>query len=119
MQEGAQPVRVKLLRYTAEQRDFLRRFVGRLLENDLANRNPRATWCSAPLLVPKTGPDGYRFTVDLRPVNRVTVLLSWPMPHLESELSRLVGSKVFATFGLSHGYWQLAWTNLPRTASLS
>jgi Reverse transcriptase (RNA-dependent DNA polymerase) len=29
------------------------------------------------------------------------------MPHFESELSRLQSSKVFATFDLSHGYWQL------------
>jgi hypothetical protein len=30
------------------------------------------------------------------------------MPHLESELSRLSGSKFFATFDLSHGYWQVS-----------
>ena len=29
------------------------------------------------------------------------------MPHVESELSRLQSSKFFATFDLSHGYWQL------------
>jgi RNase H-like domain found in reverse transcriptase/Reverse transcriptase (RNA-dependent DNA polymerase)/Integrase zinc binding domain/Integrase core domain len=45
--------------------------------------------------------------VDLRPVNKQTVPISWPMPHVESELSRLHGSNYFSTFDLSHGYWQL------------
>jgi hypothetical protein len=31
----------------------------------------------------------------------------WPMPYVESEVSRLHGSNYFATFDLSHGYWQL------------
>jgi hypothetical protein len=30
------------------------------------------------------------------------------MPHLDSELNRVAGSSVFATFDLSQGYWQLS-----------
>jgi hypothetical protein len=41
-------------------------------------------------------------------VNKKTIPWSWPIPHVESELSRLKSSKVFATFDLSHGYWQLS-----------
>jgi Reverse transcriptase (RNA-dependent DNA polymerase) len=42
------------------------------------------------------------------PVNKQTVPTAWPMPHIESELSTVSGSKCFATFDLSDGYWQLA-----------
>jgi hypothetical protein len=39
-----------------------------------------------------------RFTVDLRPVNKVTVPQVWPIPHLESELARVSRATCFATF---------------------
>jgi hypothetical protein len=107
LQPDAIPVRVKLRRYPQEQRDFLKSFVDQLVSSGLAYRNASSTWCSAALLVPKPGPARFRFTVDLRPVNKQTVPLAWPMPHIESELSRLQGSTYFATFDLSHGYWQL------------
>ena len=107
LKPDAVPVRVRLRRYSQEQRDFLALFVKTLEEAGMVYRNPSAAWCSAPLLVPKPGPAQFRFTVDLRPVNRQTIPCSWPMPHVESELSRLQSSKFFATFDLSHGYWQL------------
>jgi RNase H-like domain found in reverse transcriptase/Reverse transcriptase (RNA-dependent DNA polymerase)/Integrase zinc binding domain len=107
LRPDATPVRCKLRRYPPEQRAFLASFVDRLVANGLAYRNPHSTWCSAPLLVAKPGPSQFRFTVDLRPVNKLTVPHTWPMPHLESELALVHGSKCFASFDLSNGYWQL------------
>jgi hypothetical protein len=91
LQPDAKPVRVKLRRYSQEQRVFLKTFVDELVSHGLAYRNSSSAWCSAHLLVPKQGPAKYRFTVDLRPINRQTVPTSLPMPHVESELSRLDG----------------------------
>jgi hypothetical protein len=105
--ENAQPVRVKLRRYLQPHPDFLKRFVDELVKAGLAYRDPQATSCSAALLGPKPGKSRFIFTVDLRPVNMQTVPTSWPMPHVESELSRVRGSKCFATFDLSNCYWQL------------
>jgi hypothetical protein len=82
LQLDATPVRVKLRRYPQEQRDFLKSFVDQLVSSRLAYRNASSTWCSAALLVPKPGPAKFRFTVDLRPVNKQTVPLAWPMPHI-------------------------------------
>jgi hypothetical protein len=107
LQPDAVPIRVKLRRYTQAQKTFLRTFVGELVQHGLAYRNPNSAWCSAPLQVPKNGPSHFRFTVDLRPVNNQTVPTAWPMPHLESELSSVSGSKCFATFDLSNGHSQL------------
>jgi Reverse transcriptase (RNA-dependent DNA polymerase) len=107
LKPGALPARVKVRKYQVEQRELLSRLVGELVANGHAFRNPNATWCAAPLLVPKEGPGNFRFTVDLRPVNRVTVAISWQMPHLESDLGRVSGSQYFSTFDLSSGYWQL------------
>ena len=107
LKPGAVPVRVRVRRYSEEQRNFLSHFIKELEAAGLVYRNPRATWCAAPLLVPKPGPAKFRFTVDLRPVNKQTIPCSWPMPHIESELTRIRDSSYFATFDLSHGYWQL------------
>ena len=102
----AKPVRVKLRNYSQDQRDFLRDFVNRLVANGMAYPNPSAIWASAPLLVPKPGPARFRFTVDLRPVNKFTVQNQYPMPNIECELTRLAHARYFSQFDLSHGYWQ-------------
>lgn len=103
----ATPVRVRLRKYSQAQREFLSRTVAKLVECDMAYPNPTSPWACAPLLVPKPGQDEFRFTVDLRPINRFTVKHQFPMPVIEQELTKVAGSQVFATFDLSHGYWQL------------
>jgi hypothetical protein len=70
LRAGAVHVRVKLRRYPQPQQEFLQRFVNELVLNGMAYRNPNSSWCSAPLLVPKSGPSQFRFTVDLRPAKK-------------------------------------------------
>lgn len=103
----AKPTRVKLRNYSMEQRSFMRTFVAEPMEASMVYSNTTAAWAAAPLLVPKQGPKKLRFTVDPRPVNKYTVRHQYPMPNLEQEISRLSGAGCFATFHLSHGYWQL------------
>jgi len=103
----AKPIRVKLRNYSRDQRDFLNDFVGNLERKGMVYPNPSSPWACAPLLVPKDAPSRFRFTVDLRPVNRFTVKYQYPMPDIEVELSKLAGAKYFGTFDFSHGYWQL------------
>lgn len=103
----AKPVRVRLRNYTQEQREFLADLTKRLIDSNMVFSNPTSPWACAPLLVPKPGPAKFRFTVDLRPVNRYTVKHQFPMPIIEHELTKVAGSTCYATFDLSHGYWQL------------
>ena len=102
----ARPVKVRLRNYSEEQREFLSDMVAKLVRNGMAFPNPTSAWACAPLLVPKPGPARFRFTVDLRPVNKFTVKHQYPVPNLDHELTKLGGSRYFATFDLSHGYWQ-------------
>ena len=69
--------------------------------------NPTARWASAPHLVPKANADEWRFTGDLRNVNRQTIPIKFPLPNVEHELSKAAGCKYFATFDMTQGYWQL------------
>lgn len=102
----AQPIRVRLRKYSQPQQEFLTKLMKQLMDADIIYPNPTASWASAPLLVEKPGPAKFRFTVDLRPVNQFTVKHQYPMPNLEHELTKLSSSAFFATFDLSHGYWQ-------------
>lgn len=103
---GATPIRVKLRNYSQEQREFLQKLIAELVRCDMVYPNPTASWASAPLLVYKSGPAKFRFTVDLRPINQFTVQHHFPMPNLEVELTKVSSSRVYATLDLSHGYWQ-------------
>lgn len=78
----ASPVRVRLCNYSQAQRKFLRNFATQLVNANMAYLNPSSAWACAPLLVPKDGPDEFRFTDDLRPFNRFTVKHQFSMPIL-------------------------------------
>lgn len=102
----AKTVKVRLRKYTQDKRAFLSDFVDKLVRHGLAYANPTFKWACAPLLVPKPGA-WYRFTFDLRPVCKYILRYQYPMPILEHELTKLTGSKYFASFDFSHGYWKL------------
>lgn len=69
----ARPVCVRLRKYSQEQRQFLDNFVTDLIQAGMAYPNPSSPWASAPLIVLKPGAAHFRFTVDLRPINKYTV----------------------------------------------
>lgn len=103
----ARPIRVKLRNYSASQRAFISSLMQDLVRHNLVYANPSSKWACAPLIVPKAGPSQWRFTVDLRPVNRFTVPYQFPMPRVEIELTKTAGSRFYANFDFTHGYWQL------------
>ena len=106
LQKDAIPTVVKLRRYSPEQRQFLKKLMDQLIKLDLVYPNPTSKWGSALHLVPKHGPDGWRFTSDLRPINRWTIAERFPMPNIEHELQKAKGSEFYGDFDLTHGYWQ-------------
>ena len=84
---------------------FLRKKVDELLSHGLVRRNNSSEWACAPLIVLKDGPEKFRFTVDLQPVNSETILHTWPTPDLESMTSELAGDCCFSIINLCHGCW--------------
>lgn len=103
LKPDAKPVHVKIRKYSDSQRRFLRKLVDKLLDAGLVYPNPASKWSCAPHLVPKPGPAKWRFTVDLRPVNRYTYALHFPMPLIEAELAKAAGAKIFCEFDMTHG----------------
>lgn len=97
-------MKIRLRKYSADQRRFLFAFVKTLVKHGMAYSNPTSKWACAPLLVPDPGVE-YRFTSDLRSVNVFTVKHKFPMPNIEHELDSLKTSMVFANVDMSHSYW--------------
>ena len=106
LRADAVPTIVKLRKYTYEQKLFLRKLMKQLIDLDYIYPNPKAKWALAPDLVPKPGPDGSRFTGDLRPINKWTILECFRMPNVDQELEKSKESKFYADFDMTHGYWQ-------------
>lgn len=104
---GARPTIAKARRYKADQRNFLNKYMEELERMGFVVKNNAAQWASAPLLVPKESKARFRMTVDLRGVNAATEPISWPMPHIDSEVYDFSGSDCFATVDFVSGYWQL------------
>lgn len=107
LEPGAKPVRLPARTYSPPQLEFMKNKIAELESLGLIYRNPTATWASPPHIVPKAGPDQFRFTVDLRVVNASTVPRKWPTPNLADVMQNFAGSDRFGIFDAIHGYWQL------------
>ena len=100
------PIKVRQRSYSPEQLKFLKNKVNELADAGYIVRNNTSKWACAPLVVPKPGKEGFRFTVDLRPVNAQTKHAVWPMPHADQMIAKLNGSKCWFKLDFLHGYWQ-------------
>lgn len=66
-----------------------------------------SSWVSPVVMVPKKGAQGWRFCVDFRPVNEITVKDSYPLPRVNDALDGIRGSAWFSSLDLRSGYWQV------------
>lgn len=64
------PYITKARHYSADQRNYMGRFVQCIVEYSMENLNPHAEWASPPLLVVKPGTEKYRLKLYLRRVNQ-------------------------------------------------
>lgn len=74
------PVSVNVRRYSHPIAEVLPKKVDETLKLGLIKPNKRIQWNCLSLIIFKTGPEQYRFTADIRPVNSHTVPYTWPMP---------------------------------------
>lgn len=107
LKQGARPYRATQRRYAPKQRQFLIDTVRKLEKVGALYKNPQAKWASPALAVNKPGSEEFRFTVDLRIPNSHTVPIASSLPHLESSMQTVEGSRCFAKIDMAHAYWQL------------
>ena len=63
----------------------------------------------------------WRFCVDYRKLNDLTLKDSYPLPHIEDTFDALAGSHYFCALDLASGYWQveMAEEDKPKTAFIT
>ena len=81
----------------------------------LSKNNSRACWrrepssspYSAPIVLQKKNDGGWRFCVDYRDFNDVTVKNAFPIPKIDQSFDALRRANFFSSLDLASGYWQV------------
>lgn len=101
----APPIRQRAYRTSAHLRSEIDRQVQKLLSQDIIEESC-SPWALPVVLVKKK--DGtYRFCIDFRKLNSVTVKDSYPLPRPANALDSLSGACWFSSIDLVSEYWQL------------
>ncbi len=105
LKEGAQPVQRGPYPSAWKARKIMQTQVGDMLDADIIEISHSA-WSVPVVLILK--PDGtWRFSVDYRGLNEVTVRNVYPLPRISDILSKLQGAEFFSIMDLQSGYHQL------------
>ncbi|CAL9702845.1 unnamed protein product [Knipowitschia caucasica] len=99
------PIKQRAYRTSPEKRAEIERQVGQLLADGLVEES-FSPWASPVVLVKKKGGQ-WRFCIDYRRLNAVTIKDSHPLPRVDDSLDALAGSMWFSTLDFSNGYWQV------------
>lgn len=102
---GAQPVRIRPYRYPPALKDEIERQVAEMLQKGIIQ--PSFSAFSSPILLVKKKDGSWRFCVDYRHLNALTVKSSFPIPVFDELIDELARAKWFSTLDLNYGYHQI------------
>jgi hypothetical protein len=102
---GSQPVVVRPYLYQTMHKDELERQCTAMLDQGLIRRSSSAF--SSPVLLVKKGDGSWRFYVDYRALNVITVKDAFPIPVVNKLIDELHGAKYFSKLDMRSGYHQV------------
>ncbi|KAJ8037827.1 hypothetical protein HOLleu_18745 [Holothuria leucospilota] len=99
------PISQRAYRTSPKMKVEIQAQIDKLLKDDIIEES-QSPW-SAPIVLVKKKDNTYRFCVDYRKLNAVTIRDSHPLPRVDDILDAIAGSQYFSTMDLTHGYWQI------------
>uniref|UniRef100_A0ACD5ZDX5 Uncharacterized protein n=1 Tax=Avena sativa TaxID=4498 RepID=A0ACD5ZDX5_AVESA len=102
---GAKPVNLRPYRYNPAQKDEVERQIKQMLEQGII-RFSTSPYSSPVILVLKKDLT-WRFCVDFRQLNAITVKNRYPLPVIDELLDELAGAYLFTSLDLRAGYHQI------------
>ena len=103
--QDAVPVKQLPRRLPNALRPVVEEQVSKMLEKEVIQPS-NSPWASPIVLVRKK--DGtWRFCIDFRKLNEVTIKDAFPLPQIADLVDSLSGHKYFSTLDLASGYWQV------------
>lgn len=102
---GAQPVKVRPYRYSPVQKTEIEAQLKQMLEQGVIR--PGDSSFASPVLLVRKKDGSWRFCVDYRHLNAITVKNKHPMPVVDELLDELAGAKWFTKLDFRSGYHQI------------
>ncbi|CAF2960927.1 unnamed protein product [Rotaria sp. Silwood2] len=102
---GSQPCNLPPYRIAPARRQIVEENLREMLQDNIIVPS-KSPWASPVVLAPKK--DGtFRFCIDYRKLNAMTVRDAYPIPRIDDTLDSLQEAKFISTLDLRTGYWQV------------
>ena len=101
----APPIKLRPYRIPLNNQPLVHKAVDEMLEAGIIR--PSHSQYSFPVVIVDKKDGSKRFCIDFRALNKVTKIISWPLPLIDDVLSLLKGARYFTSLDMKSGYWQI------------